>query len=614
MPSSSQPARVRTLSPAQIVERLSHSLDLLSKGERGAGSRQASLRAAIAWSHDLLSTPEQTLFRRLSRFSGSFTLQGAEGICSGGSLEADEVLDCIDGLVDKSLVTFAEDRAGESRYRLLETIGAYAAEHLYAAGESSLLAQRHAAFYARLAHDCAEEGESASCLDRLEAEHPNLLVALEHLSSGDQPTVHGQLAADLSVFWDLHGHWRLARRELLRYARRPDGDRALQSRCAHGLGTVAINLGDYAEARAYYEEALGIAREFGDRRLQGDCLRGVARVATRLGEPTAAQARYEEALSIAREVGDRRFEGRCTGDLGIVALNLGDYRSARAFYEEALSIAREVGDRRFEGLWVGDIGDLAGKLRDYGEARDCFEKALSIAREVGDRRGESSSLGGLGDIALLLGDYVEARSFLEEALCTARDVGDRRGESMWIGGLGDLATRLGDYTDARIRYETALGIARELSHRRGEGWWVAGLGDVAVGVGDYPEARTRFEEALRIAREFGESDIPLLEACAGLLGRLDRCEDAARLLAAADGLNAQAPDGRPAWEEARYQATLAICWARLDEETLASASKHGRSLDWTSALDAALECLGGVGQELRSTTANQSLIADEPVD
>jgi predicted ATPase len=151
-------ARVRALPLSQIVERLEHSLDVLSKGARGAGDRHASLRAAITWSHDLLSDNERTLFRRTSAFAGGFTLDAAEDVCVDDVLEVGEVVEAIDGLVDKSLITLDGERAGEGRYRLLETIRIYAAEQLQAAGEGPLLTERHAAFYARLAHDLAKEG------------------------------------------------------------------------------------------------------------------------------------------------------------------------------------------------------------------------------------------------------------------------------------------------------------------------------------------------------------------------------------------------------------------------------------------------------------------------
>ena len=231
-------ARVRALDVGQIADRLEHSLDLLSKGARGASDRQSSLRATIAWSHGLLRATEQTLFRRLAVFAAGFSIEAAEGVCADTLLGTDAVLDAVDGLVDKSLVALGEEQTGQRRYRLLETIRAFAAERLAEAGEEQALASRHATFYRLLAHDCAAAGDSIDAFDRLEADHLNLLAALDQLSIRGPPDEHGQLAADLSSFWELRAHWQLGRRQLVHYLARPSRDLTLTGRCAGGLGII----------------------------------------------------------------------------------------------------------------------------------------------------------------------------------------------------------------------------------------------------------------------------------------------------------------------------------------------------------------------------------------
>jgi predicted ATPase len=169
-------ARVRTLPLAEIAARLDHSLDLLSKGPRGAAQRQNSLRGAISWSHELLGGTERVLFRRLAVFVGGFNLEAAEHICAGNGLEAADVVDLLESLVDKSLVALGAERAGKERYRMLETIRAFGTERLEEAGEADLLRTRHAGFFGDLALVSAESGNPPSSLDRLEEDHPNLLA------------------------------------------------------------------------------------------------------------------------------------------------------------------------------------------------------------------------------------------------------------------------------------------------------------------------------------------------------------------------------------------------------------------------------------------------------
>ena len=235
---------------------------------------------------------------------------------------------------------------------------------------------------------------------------------------------------------------------------------------------------------------------------------------------------------------------------------------------------------------------MAQVQANYPEAQARIEEALSIARELGDRGSEGYVVGGLGSVAVGQANYPEAQALYEEALCIAREVGDRGVEAWWIGGLGDIATRRGDYTEAQARYEEALSIAREVGERRFEGYCFRDLGTIASDQGNYTTARAHLEEALSIARELGEQNSSLLEACAGLLARIDRYEDAAQLLAAADDLNTRAHKARDPWEQARYDATFATCRSLLDQDTFASASNRGHALGWASAVDTALEALG----------------------
>jgi len=344
-------SRARSLSPAQLNERLGHALDLLSKGARNADARQATLRGAIAWSHELLGDTERMLFRRLAVFTGGWRLEAAEHVCAGDGLEPGDVLDTLDSLVDKSLVAVGEDDKGAIRYRLLETIGEYAGERLRAAGEADTLADRHAVWCSALATEATEcpdgSREEAVWFDRLDADHANLLAGLEHLRRGGDGE-ELELASHLGEFWLIRGHWRVARAQLQ----------------AALLASI-----DPSPARARV-------------------LAHLAEVTRRLGDYPAAKARYTDALVIARDVGDRRSEGRWVGRIGAVASDQGDYPEANARLEEALAIARDVGDRRFEGIWVGRIGAVASDQGDYPEAQARYEEALVIARDLGDRRSE----------------------------------------------------------------------------------------------------------------------------------------------------------------------------------------------------------------------------------
>ncbi len=200
-------------------------------------------------------------------------------------------------------------------------------------------------------------------------------------------------------------------------------------------------------------------------------------------------------------------------------------------------------------------------------------------------------IGTLGELGAIQGDYPEARSRYGEAMEMFRELGDRYAEDEQLGRLGMIACDLGEYPEAEAALEEALAIARSRGYRQLEGEWLRSLCVVSSDVGRYPEALARCREALAIARETGSQDSTLLDACAELLTRLDRSEDAAELLAVADKLNLRTRYARVPSAQPRHDATLGAFRSMLDERTLEAASERGRGLEWDSAVDKASQIL-----------------------
>jgi predicted ATPase len=198
-------ARVKALPVEKIAERLNDRFRLLTGGSRTALPRQQTLRATIDWSHNLLSDPERTLLRRLSVFTGGWTLEATEAICVGVGLEAFEVVDVLTRLVDKSLVVFDE---GGARYRMLETVRQYARGKLLESDETDAIRDRPLSFFLRLAEDAEPNltgPVQATWFDRLEEDYANLRVA--HEWSLQKPDAsHGmRLATALATLWMVRG-------------------------------------------------------------------------------------------------------------------------------------------------------------------------------------------------------------------------------------------------------------------------------------------------------------------------------------------------------------------------------------------------------------------------
>jgi len=192
-------ARVKAVSVEQIAARLDDRFRLLTGGSRTALPRQQTLRATIDWSHSLLTEAERVLLRRLSVFAGGWTLDAAQAVCSCDPVCADDVLDLLAHLVDKSLVLF-DLGDGQARYRMLETIRQYARDKLLESAEAATVRERHLSYYLKLAQYAEPKlhgPEQFEWLGRLDNEHDNLRAALECSLAGGQADQGLELASAL---------------------------------------------------------------------------------------------------------------------------------------------------------------------------------------------------------------------------------------------------------------------------------------------------------------------------------------------------------------------------------------------------------------------------------
>jgi predicted ATPase len=324
-------ARVKVLAVEQIATRLDDRFRLLTGGSRAVLPRQQTLRAAIDWSYNLLSEPEQVLLRRLAVFAGGWTLEAAEAICAGGGVEADQVLDLLTSLVDKSLVV-AETHRDEAWYRQLETLRQYGWDRLIEAREMAKIRTRHRTWYLGLAEraDARLRGpEDTMWLNRLEVEHDYLRAALEWSSTEeDDAETRVRLAAALSSLWTSYTHWGEGRKWLeTALAGSRDRKSIARVKALCGEGALAWRHGDYERARARCDESLALAQELDDQV-------GVARarmwhglLALRQTDFDAAGALFEESLDLFRKLGDTWSMAMVVAQMGALAHYRGDYVS-----------------------------------------------------------------------------------------------------------------------------------------------------------------------------------------------------------------------------------------------------------------------------------------------
>jgi predicted ATPase/DNA-binding CsgD family transcriptional regulator len=452
-------------------------LDILADGSRDLPPRQQSLRAAIEWSHALLSEPEQILFRRLAIFVGGSTigaingvasheLRGTSGLTASSPLTTRySMLDLVGALVEKGLLRREETAGAGPRLRMLETIREYARERLAASEDGATIQERHTAFYLALAERAAPEldgPDQRAWLLRLDSEHDNLrAVARRATAHRDAETVV-RLGAALWRFWWLRGNAEDAHERVQAIlnlsATMPPSPGRLQA--LRGAGILARELGEYARARALLQESLTVAHQLGDRRAASTSLVSLGWLALQQGAHVEARSLLEASLDLARQIGDRSGTAEILGRLGYVAFAQDDRAVACTHYEQSLQIAHAIDDRRvlgevlfFRALCHHADGELA-------QAQALYAQSRSILHGLRHRHELAQTLLPMGLLAAMQGDGAAARSLYREALSTAREAGNRRRQAFALWLVAGLATTEGE-AGLAVRLDTIANIETE---------------------------------------------------------------------------------------------------------------------------------------------------------
>jgi predicted ATPase/class 3 adenylate cyclase len=379
-------ARVKVLTPAQILDRLGRSLDLLTGGARDAPERHRTLRATIEWSYQLLNADERRLFARLAVFAGSFDLEAAEQIS-----ETD--LNVLTALVDKSLLRQTE----KGRFFMLETVQAYATERLEQSGAPEIIRRRHAAHFLEIAElaDAALQGpEQAQWLDRLEQERGNLRAALDWAVSAENDEMELRLATALRHFWEARGPVAEALRRLEGAVQRA-GDRLPERRldALRAAALSALTIGDHEAAARLARQLLQLGRALGDYESQISALIKLGAAASELGEFDQARSLMEQAVAIARGAGEARFLGHALLNLGGLMLDEGDAERAAELCELSLSEGGAALDARGKAVALLNLSIARRRLGGTSQARQRARQALELSLAQGDRSLMAHALG-----------------------------------------------------------------------------------------------------------------------------------------------------------------------------------------------------------------------------
>jgi tetratricopeptide (TPR) repeat protein len=530
----------------------------LLAGAKGAAARQATLKAAIDWSWELLTPWEQAALAQCSVFEGGFTMEAAEAVLDLSACpETPPVMDAVQSLVDKSLlrawVPIEQGRLDidEPYFGMYLSIHEYAAAQLDASGDAATQSaqERHGAHFATFGTDEAIEALSrhggAVRRRALMLEIDNLVAACTRAARRDDG---GVAVASYRAAWEvlnLQGPLGLAVR----------------------LGGPLLALDSLdASTRAQACRVLGMA-------------------CNRTGNSDASEQHFLQALALARQLGDRQGEGKSLGQLGWSLHGQGRLKEAQQHLEASLAVHREVSDRSAEGAILSTLGVLLWELGRPQDSLALRQQSIAIHQEVGNRSGEGSVHNSLACMLAEQGRLHEAAAHFAQALVISREVGDRIAEGQVFTNLGCMHQEEGRFAQAQSNYDASLAIHRAVGNRRFEGYALGDLGRLSLEQGEFAAAQDFLERSLAIMRETGDRRIEgsELRSLAELFIRQRRLDAAREVLVAGESVLRQVGDkfylafvlcGRAEWERLSGDAAAALATC-AEAESIAAAIHAG---------------------------------------
>lgn len=476
-------ARLKLLSPPELLAHLQHRLSILTGGPTDLPEHQRTIRDTMAWSYDLLTGQEQAVFRRLGVFASGFTLEAMAAVGLGAAndpITRIEALDVLTSLVDKSLVQRVDSEAGTPRFHLIESVRHYALDRLTASNEQGEAAKRHAHFYLDLAEHAAPRlvgPKQTQMMALLDLEAANMRTATQTLADTGETERQTRLACALWRYWRLRGLFpegRAAFEPLLQPDAQGQLPIGLQAQSRFMAGWLALEQGDLDTATSLGTAALELAASIDDDANAGLAQRLLSIIDIRHNNIDCARTRMEASLEHFRRIDNADNVAGALTNLAILALDVGNYHQVIEFCRESRARFLELDNLYGASHSIDTMGIALYCLGRFDEAMACCEEGLAIDRTHADVRGLAVTLDHAGKCARALGDLPGAWTYHAESLDYRRDIGDPAGLLVWLeamafwmvnAGQAELAAQaLGVADVTRTATDTPLQVHEEHDH------------------------------------------------------------------------------------------------------------------------------------------------------
>lgn len=406
-------ARVKLLTPAEMLRRLDQNLSLLASSSRDLPDRQRTLQGAIDWSHELLTEPEQRLFARLSVFRGGFGMLAAEAVCADEEL-GEDVFEGVASLVDHSLV-HTDQAAAESRFAMLETIREYAREKLSSGPGAEPFFRRHAIYFFELAGRAGGQltgPDQLHWLDELAREQDNLRAAFSRAPELGMLDDALTAAGSTWRYWQVRGQFDEGRQILERLLADAGADPAARALALTGAGGLAYWQMDYEVMGTYYVEARKLYEQLGDRPRLAEALYNESYLAMVTGGFQAGREALERAAALYQEVGDELGVANTDSSLSFMHYFDGDAEAAARRVENAAAIYRRLGAMWQLADTLTPVAYARGAIGQWPSAVAALHESIELFERMGNELGTAMAIEATGAAAAWVGQHeLAARLF-----------------------------------------------------------------------------------------------------------------------------------------------------------------------------------------------------------